>query len=416
MKKALCLVLALVLLAGVLAGCEPAAPNGDPSKESITDTTPSATNPTTPVQDPNKPTAEEDAQLKAYAHALTSLHDYAVGLKKKKDVPITYVYTDKDGNEATATGNQALTRYYNDLQKMESIDKWIEKPGFVVENYGVDKKVFCDRETLLSRFTWLEDVVISQDLTYYAESAEREFSTTYFVYDKKGRIRRGEDITEVLMYYYQVYGTCLNPAWSVLPQVSYNSAGRVNKLTYSDDFLGDGTLSSRAKADMVTRVTYDRKGRITSTKTTGERKESYTYTYGIGATLLEEGKSTGKRDGVIWHYDLYYNKEGRLSKEVLYSQYGDQVSAVSYGYNTDGRIRSISYSKEVIVANMPATASAGFSFSYDTEDEDRVVAVTINYGKYATYNTILDGSYEERTYNKRGRFAYNYGNYYFYSE
>lgn len=415
MKKALCFTLVMVLLVGVLAGCKPESTGESTS----TGTNPSSTasQPSTgTVQDPNKPTAQEDVKLKAYASALTALHAYAVGLKEKKNVPITYAYTDSDGNEATLTGNQALTRYYNDLQNMGSIDKWIEKSDFVVENYGVDENVFCDRETLLSRFTWLEDVVVSQDLTYYAESAEREFTTSYFVYDKDGRILRGENITEVLMYYYQTYGTCLNPAWSILPFVGYNSDGRINTLTYTDDYLADGTLMPSAKITTVTQITYDKDGKITATSTTGERKESYTYTYAIAATMGEEGKATGKRDGVTWHYDLYYDVDGFLSKEVLYSQYGDQVSTVSYSYTTDNLIRSISYSTEAMIRNSPVTASASFSFSYDTDDDERIVEVSINYGNYATYNTILDGSCEERTYSKRGRFAYNYGNYYFYSE
>lgn len=414
MKKALCLMLVLVLLISALAACSPDTPDESLATEAKPDPTTSATEPPTPAQDPNQPTAYEDAQLKAYVQALVSLHDYAAGLKEGKNVPITYL--DNDDNEVIATGNQALTRYFDDLQEMGSIDKWIEKPGFVVENYGVDENIFCDRETLLSRFTWLEDVVVSQDLTYYAESAEREFSTSYFVYDRDGRILQGEDITEVLMYYYQVYGTCLNPAWSILPQVGYNSDGKVSKLTYTEDRLADGTLMPNAKVSMVTEVTYNKDNKITSTKTTGERKESFTYTYAIAATSGEEGKATGKRGELTWHYDLYYDVDGRLIKEVLYSQYGDQVSTVTYRYTTDDLISAISYSTEVIIRNTPMTASAGFSFKYDADDEDRIVEVSINYGQYATYSTILNGDCEDRTYSKRGRFTYNYGNYYFYSE
>ena len=109
MKKVLCLILPMVIMATVLAGCKSAQTNETSSTtQSTFATTPSTTEPSVSVQDPNQPTAQEDAKLKAYAQALTSLHAYAVGLKEKKNIPITYTYMDNDGNEATATGNQAL--------------------------------------------------------------------------------------------------------------------------------------------------------------------------------------------------------------------------------------------------------------------------------------------------------------------
>ncbi len=319
----------------------------------------------------NEPTEEERDMLEAYASILQNCHHGDFRFWEDG----SYLY-----------GSAAMERYYAQLQGMAAIDKWLENPDDTAVHYYFDSDYFCDRQTLMSRFTVLEDVYLGFVKTYednMGNLSGNDYSLA-LTYDPSGICTEeyGESI--------ELIPESLITTWR--RQYTYDDAGRLAARTY---FMGDNSIQA------IITYTYDDQNRIQSAHWKENSGESdFAYTYDASGKLTG---ISGTRDGVVYAFSYRYDDAGRQ----VYAEYTrNGTKQCSYTYEFDSSGNPVGAVCEV--PNSDVMRYYGDFFHYDIgthtytlDDRGRVIRNEI----------IPDVDYYAKI-----TFDYFYGDYYFYSE
>jgi RHS repeat-associated protein len=195
--------------------------------------------------------------------------------------------------------------------------------------------------------------------------------------------------------------------WTYYPsgQVKSHRDGRGNLTEYTYD--ASGNLIETLQGGGVTRATYDGNGnRLTVTDPNG-----HTTTYAFDA--LNRRVSTTLHDGRQWRYEYdvagnltsevtptgektlqTFDALGRVTQHIEYAANQSIVRQLSYGYDANGNVTSIS--------------SGGNTIRYTYDEIDRLASVTDQNGQTLSYAYDLTGNRTRLTYPGNKTVSYGY--------
>lgn len=232
-----------------------------------------------------------------------------------------------------------MTFCYDFLKNAQKIDNWVDYLPDPSNWYsGVD----WNREALLSRFYFLEDVRLNRYVWY--EDALGNINQQYnydYGYTADGtRVNTYNDQFYAYsggVQYYYAYGE---------KECTYDDAGQLTRVRWLDEY--NGSVNS------VIDYTYNGDGTLASEHYLDRNSDEYTitYTYQNGRLTRAEGMP-----GIFWssyvaNVDYSYDANGNLVRECHSSPELDDtcwayLGIVDYAYNAAGQLESITRYKEV---------------------------------------------------------------------
>ncbi len=387
MKKWTAIVLALITVLSLFVGCSkaPATPpiNGDlaapPANNSGMD-------------------ANEASSLNRYRQILAILDNYAAGKALQ--------YTDDYGNMATLYDDDGvgayLGLYYDELAGMEAIDYLLE-PG-VLESMG-QEPVSCDRQTLMARFTVIEDVALYERREQIEEEIGAIYFNTYIEYNKDGNIsfkpitlRYIDPILNAYnstygIYYYDENGTLIR-----IDDTHFDETGKILYIDYKDNRNEDRRWTFT--------YTTDADGNITQIEWTNgfDYRRVMTVNYG------NNGKVTSRE---LCYY--YINNE---------DEWLNQCDRMDYTYDANGVLTQAVYTTQELydvrdVGNIPVIEKKD-TFNYTFDDQNRILTVKVLYGdeyytdEYLQCGNEIIGPEPQKASKDHQNVEYAYGTYAFY--
>ncbi len=255
-----------------------------------------------------EPTAEEHALLEAYASILQDLHNENIRYWEDGK----YLY-----------GSAALGKFYAQLQEMAAIDEWLKNPDDPAVSYYFNSDYFCDRQTLMSRFTIVEDVYLGYIKTY--EDNMGNISTSdcrgMELYDAAGIL-----VESIVGEYPVLEPEGLLNGWII--SFDRDDAGRILTKTLKS---GNGSVLA------ILTYTYDDLGRIRSAhwkENDGENDFDYVYDEAGNLTTVSGTHSDSQH---VFTYS--YNEAGQQTKAV-YHRNGKLRCTFSLEYDGSGNLVS----------------------------------------------------------------------------
>ncbi len=338
-----------------------------------------------------------DAQvLEEYKNILSLLDAY------KANGNITYDY---DGS--TLEGGVALAHYYDDLQAMERVDGILQQSEEAAQ--------LPDRQSVLSRFTFLEDVatVITTTSTDSAGKQTTQYSSPWF-YSKEGTLIQADDL-DVLDPRF-----ALSDYPSTAYQITYDEDGKIAEKVYIDngevvatctyEYYYEHTTGEKIRwnSDRVYSEVfyiYDRDDRLDRIKWNCDENERI----GLCQFVRKFEYDDQERiitDEIIQYEGSYDTKHGSFSGGYDSTSEISYKYRMEYTYNEDGQRLSAVYSQERYTWDYGDERNSLLSrtqnqYTYTYDESGRPLTVTIVYGGEEPNPTEL-------------LVAYTYGNYAFY--
>ncbi len=422
MKKLMIVTLALLMALNFCA-CGDSGDSDDSDSPKASDET--AATPEHPVQSDeaenltdemtqSMPTEEDEQMLRDYAMFLDALSTYG-----------EYGYFSISFENNTYEASEALGVIYQQLQNMEAIDKWLEKPGYMVENYHVSEENFCTRQELLSRFSMIRDVCLGA----VGENTDqlgnrRDVCALYVFRNRDGRfIRVRQNRTDAFMsslgilFDQQLWGNVKEMeilrragiAVAYDQEFIYDAGGRLVTLK-NCEYLADGSSNPDATVVSLLNFTYDEAGRRASVEYVQSNNVPKTveYRYDEQGSLHVEPESSYV--GSNYTYDVIYDEQGRIQKETFqelfsYNNQPTRVETASYTYDSQGNLETMVYHDSQ--GTFIGTREQENVYHYHYDAQGRLISVSVQQGASITNGEVYD-------VDETIEVTFLWGDYYFY--
>lgn len=324
------------------------------------------------ITEPEWPSDEENVMIYQYMEILRQLNNYT-----ETGELVSY---EQVGDDMVDYGTQeTLGRFYEQLQNMSVIDKWLQKdlPEHYVNAFdGLEK----DREAVLARFTVLPDQLLK--ITQEIKDNMGNVMTQDILecqYDAEGRPANLETMNG--WKYFNYTKGSLIPFCKVYDEghITYDSNGRIEKVVEkSSDII-----------QAIYTPVYDENGNMVSCmvkKNSGEYENTYTYDEN---GLLIEASINNDLDPID-SYTCSYDEQGRLLKEEVGPENGGYTSSCTYTYDESGRLQSVELLKywRGSPTDIDIYESSCHTYTYD--DQGRIQSVHIVPGEAGSNNNFAE--------------------------
>lgn len=351
---------------------------------------------------PDYPTEEEYALLNEYLRICHDLYYYSNSHISAEVTPGEFV-----------SGNDALLYYHNRLQQMEAVDRWLNTAYIQNLDY-YSSEIPIDRQTVLSGFSFVEDVVLSYICTrkednlgnvqyHSANNSIQQVAT--WEYSPDGQLNRiNYEDTQITPIHYFTDDQRF--------EIEYDDKGRISCKKYFNiyDAVAFLLVYSYNEADQLVSVeqrynttsnfyefSYDESGRLAQIRWENVFTYTIDYTYDQQGLLIEERLGEWTTYSSIFapesNFDYLlsenihaytYDEKGNLTTgtftKLHYYSYGENISnsttdTVSYTLDNQGRVLkeeitygpTVSHPGQDIETSTPsATCSKTFEYIYGT--------------------------------------------------
>lgn len=407
MKKLLAILLCIVMMLSMVACGGNQDNNETPNTTQNSNQNNSTGNGETTIV---QPTAEEWEAMDKYNAILKALKDY----EEYGNISIEYSYFGIESDNESVYGNDALAFCYEQLTKLEAVDKWV----------GSDyMSAALNRQDVLDSFVIIENVLLSEEKAYQDILGNSDSGwTNFWTYNTDGTV------------FSTAATDCFDPSdahpWKnrcLLEQVIsnpgglntgypfyvYNANGQIEKIeyaysagdtinavrkfTYSGDLISSEQIISADGTEQSVSYTYDSNNQVTEITTIwglARNRLKYTFTYEYN----DQGQIICEK--VIVEQEDYYN-------ENTYGFYREAVT--NYTYDSNGNLSSGVCACTEKWNNGKATATDRWTYSCD--DQGRIVSVDMTCGDLITESGEVAWKVDYPTCN----FKFAYGNYYIYN-
>lgn len=389
MKKLLALLLSVITVFS-LAACSNQDDDDDDDRKSEKKPATQHNAEVVPFEEeqlPAEPTAEEQDALRQYYYLCQQLF---------------YLETD--------VSQERLQSLYQQLLDAESLDHWIhsEYGKTFYENEFGNPDIITDRQTLLNKFTVMDDVLLHYRKAAWTDNLgnlnTRDSGNTFWDYNADGEVCRIQNES----FYIGDFGY---RASDLRFDVEYDAEGKpLCKRYYLDN---DSILY------MVV-YTYNENGLLTEEEYRQNTSSEYVYhTYDENGRLIQ---TTWKN---IFHYalDYTYDEAGRLASETItvYStrsvnktQFPTSRKVRTYTYDEQGNLQGGTFSETEYYntgKNISSILDGQLSFEHD--ENGRLLTETRTYNSKVTYPDKDSGKTIPHTVSSE-TYEYTYGTYYIY--
>ncbi len=342
--------------------------------------------PTGPVE----PTVEEDSMILRYLEIRQTLKDYT-------EAQLSFAY-------GPVYTNAYIGTLHEELLTMESLDRWLSDPVFMAEHYSVDPETYVDRQTLLSRFTVLEDVLLGYDETTVDQLGNSDTnSDVRFCYDENGTLIRLSGGTYIsfasrphatILASQMVLGGGLE--WEGLYQMDirgnlhytlqFNEDGTLAALVHRSNILETGLDDPNSDTYGIIKFAYDDQGRRTGAEAiSGNLAPEYlTYVYGEDGSLWADNSSADIGNYMTQSFD----EQGRILRETIGSIWNDQYmedDVLEYIYGGNGKPETMIHT-QYYVGSLDRVDT--YTCHYDAQG--RLISVSIAAGEDYDYSGIVE--------------------------
>lgn len=408
MKKLFAILLCIVMMLAMVACGSNEDNNETPNTTQNSDQNNNNTGngETTIVQ----PTAEEWEAIDKYRVIMKALNNYT------EDGYISVEYSDLgiDSEEETVSGMDALALCYDQLTKLEAMDKWVGTE-YVSEDH--------DRQKTLANFIIVKDVLLKREVVEMDHLGNT--TSTYFnewTYNTDGTVHSApwdgfESGTSLWrrMLTSQVETNPGQVGISTPQFYVYNTNGQVEKIEYKSD--------EESTVEAVRNFTYDG-NRVVSEKIlyADGREETVEYTYDSDAMLIQMEHTTGNPRHRYKHvYTYEYNNQGKVVKETVSEEKEDYnnegtyeayaTTVLAYTYDSNGHLASAVTTNRYGSGNDFEVRTD--NWTYTCSETGRLLNIDISCGNVVWESTGQDTGMNSSVADVK--LAFHYGDYYIYN-
>lgn len=326
---------------------------------------------------------------------------------------------DENGDYIGGYSDQEALRFcYEKLQELTVADQWIE---WCKDRWG--EELNWDRQDLLSNFSMLTDVPLSQKWTTVDHMDNQYADSTSWTYWADGMIASANPAFEI------IESDPMNIGRYNTRYYTYDDAGRVTQIKYgSEDYteylvtltydaagnkVGEHIKSNNGEWDFT--YSYDGMNRLVQIEYPysfgSDTVVTVTYTYDAAGNVVKEER-------VVHYYNAWVEADVISSKEITeytYDAGGKLVSGVytkeSWGYNE----KYDSSVERWVLTEQYMDTQRQDQYAFTCDDQGRPLTLVITYGdEYYVYGD--NAGQVSGTANDVSRtYEFLYGDYYFYN-
>lgn len=356
-----------------------------------------------------EPTAEDWEAIDKYRVIMRALKEYT----ETGYIYIEYADLGINNEEETASGMDALTLCYEQLETLDAVDKWVGSEYINQED---------SRQNYLNRFTVVEDVLLKREcVTKDHLGNESYFDTKQWQYNPDGTVHRvpfESGMGSPALWIGRMLTSQIetNPGQVLTyidPVLVYDENGQVEEIQYKTD---EGVIEAARF------FTYA-ENRVTGEKIlyADGREEAVAYSYDSNGLLAQMVYTTGNpRHRFRSVYSYSYNDQGQMVQETISQEKEDYdnegtyapyaTTVLEYTYDAKGLpVRAVNTDTKNSWDTFEVKTD---SWNYTYDEEGRLLAVDISCGNWYWGETGEPTG--ETNYYAGARHTYQYGNYYIY--